>query len=356
MTPIGVSVSFQHDLYDLAEAVFKTRAIQAFESAATRYAIHRVVRCAARRKRVDVFDDLALKAGLAAQRLDEGSLLLEGSGVFVHAEGWNKPDYSSCTFHVWAQTLEHLEEVRGTLLNTVGERLLPQDMFVIDWQYNGGRGSVSSTSFEEVVRDVLLDEAYPTLGCSVGAFVERYLRAAETILVLQGSPGSGKTRLVRSILGAISKRRGESAEVMYTADQTVLGHDEVFVQFITGSYAAFVVEDADLMLKSRTTGNANLQRFLAIADGVIRAQGRKIIFTTNLPNVGDIDEALLRPGRCFAVIPTRALDRDEIKRLVTRLCGQGNLSQTVVDRVLASGSRAASVAQVYRACTDAMHE
>jgi ATP-dependent 26S proteasome regulatory subunit len=37
------------------------------------------------------------------------------------------------------------------------------------------------------------------------------------------------------------------------------------------------------------------------ADGVGRAQGRKIIFTTNLRNVHDIDSALLRPGRCFAV-------------------------------------------------------
>jgi len=48
---------------------------------------------------------------------------------------------------------------------------------------------------------------------------------------------------------------------------------------------------------------------LAVADGVVRAQGRKIIFTTNLPNIGDIDEALVRPGRCFATVRTRALER-----------------------------------------------
>jgi len=37
-------------------------------------------------------------------------------------------------------------------------------------------------------------------------------------------------------------------------------------------------------------------------DPVVRAQGRKIIFTTKLPNIGDIDEALVRPGRCFATV------------------------------------------------------
>ena len=53
-----------------------------------------------------------------------------------------------------------------------------------------------------------------------------------------------------------------------------------------------MIEDADHLLMARANGNVDLHRFLAIADGVVRAQGRKIIFTTNLPNVGDIDDAL----------------------------------------------------------------
>jgi hypothetical protein len=46
-SPFSVSVAFQHDLCDLGEAVIKTRAIQAFDNAATRYPIHRNIRCAA---------------------------------------------------------------------------------------------------------------------------------------------------------------------------------------------------------------------------------------------------------------------------------------------------------------------
>jgi hypothetical protein len=41
LRPFNVGLTFSHDLYDLGEAVFKTRAIQAFESVATRYPIHR---------------------------------------------------------------------------------------------------------------------------------------------------------------------------------------------------------------------------------------------------------------------------------------------------------------------------
>ena len=36
-------------------------------------------------------------------------------------------------------------------------------------------------------------------------------------------------------------------------------------------------------------------------------RSKKLIFSTNLPNVRDVDEALLRPGRCFALVPFRAL-------------------------------------------------
>jgi hypothetical protein len=67
-TPFSISVAFQHDLCELGEAVIKTRAIQAFDNAATRYPIHRSIRCAASNKRQDVFDNLALNSGLAPQR------------------------------------------------------------------------------------------------------------------------------------------------------------------------------------------------------------------------------------------------------------------------------------------------
>jgi len=230
-------------------------------------------------------------------------------------------------------------------------------MFVIDWNFCNSRGTLVTCSFEEVAEDNVLDEAYPALGCPVSGFVQRYLCASETVLILQGSPGTGKTRLVRSILSAISRRKGDSAEVMYTADKRALENDEIFVDFITGSHDAFVIEDADHMLMARTNGNHDLHRFLAIADGVVRAQGRKIVFTTNLPNVRDLDEALLRPGRCFAVVHTRPLAGLEIDRLVARLCDDDSvLQQAALASLIAGGARSASLAQVYQACGLAREE
>jgi hypothetical protein len=45
--------------------------------------------------------------------------------------------------------------------------------------------------------------------------------------------------------------------------------------FSASTHDAFVIEDADHLLRARTDGNHDLHRFLAVADGVVRAHGRK---------------------------------------------------------------------------------
>jgi hypothetical protein len=39
--------------------------------------------------------------------------------------------------------------------------------------------------------------------------------------------------------------------------------------------------------------------------------GKKLIFSTNLPSTKDIDDAILRAGRCFGVLEFRALTLTE---------------------------------------------
>ena len=337
------------DLGDLAGTLLNLRALRAFGCKPKRYPVHRVVRCATRGCMVELFDDLALHSGLAAQRFDAGSLLLEGSGVFVILRGRRTARYVSCTFTLWADTPGHARGIEKRLLEVVGERRVREEMFSMDWRFLAGYGGLTGASFEELADPAPLDEAYPTLGGPLVPFIERYLAARETVLIVQGPPGTGKTRLVRAILGAISRRKGSSAKVLYTADRQTLESDRIFMQFITGEHDAFVVEDADHILASRANGNLDVHRFLAIADGVVRAQGRKILFTTNLPNVGDMDDALLRPGRCFANVRTRALDRSEAVRLLRRLCGEeGDVVDRLMRKVLPDGVACATLAAIYQ--------
>jgi len=345
----SVDLQFQHKVYDLAGSVIKMRAMRALENTAARYPIFRRVRCAARRKLEVIFDDLATQTGLTALRLAEGELLLDGPGVFIEADGWRKAGYCSCQFGIWTESVQRLTEVREQLFRIVGDRHPAEQTFTIGWYYTDSYRGLNSTSFDELMVDRLYDEAYPSLGEPIASFVSRYLDASETVLVLQGGPGTGKTRLVRAILSAISARKASSAKVLYTADKRVLESDEIFVEFVTGANDAFVIEDADHMLLARSNGNHDLHRFLAVADGVVRAQGRKIIFTTNLANVKDIDEALLRPGRCFANVRTRNLRREEAGLLMQRMIRDGHVAHATLEELFATGAKDVAVAGIYRA-------
>ena len=344
-------VSLQHKEYSIALAIVKSGAVRAFGDVATHFPIHRMVRCAVRGSMEDLFDDLALSMGLAPQRMHAGHLLLAGSGVFVEVSGSLKSGYCSVTAQIWADSRLRAEDTRGAMMRIIGDRRVLESTFVIDWHFITGGGTLSNASFEELAQEELHDEAYPMLGEPVDTFIQRYLAAKETVLIILGPPGAGKTRLVRAILGEMTRRKGESAEVMYTCDKRALENDEIFVSFITGSHDAFVIEDADHILTPRASGNQDLHRFLAIADGVIRAQGRKIIFTTNLPNVGDLDDALLRPGRCFAALHARSLTPPETARLIARMCdGDAAREELATSIALPPGAKNCSVASVYRAC------
>jgi hypothetical protein len=254
------------------------------------------------------------------------------------------------TFAIWAVSKASLTSARERLLVIVGDQRVREETFTIDWHFTSSQSGLTGATFEELVDPTPLDDAYPTLREPVDRFIERYLAARETVLILQGPPGTGKTRFVRTVLAAISRRKGDSAKVLYTTDTRSLENDEIFVEFVTGSHDAFVVEDADHILDARANGNLHLHRFLAIADGVVRAQGRKILFTTNLPNVSDIDDALLRPGRCFANLHFRALNRPEVERLLASLCGSDAAQFAHVLAVaLPPETRSATLASIYRA-------
>jgi hypothetical protein len=326
--------------HSVGAMIRESRIAQALEDGIARYPIYRVLRFAARVELDVLLDAIALDTTWRAERIHAESILLDADGLFVMAYGSRKADYCSCSFHIWAADLARAEAAKERILGKAGSTRITEPMFSIDWHFLTARGELESATIEEMANDVLRDGAYPAIQGGVHAFIARYLDAPETVLVLQGPPGTGKTRLIRGILGEMSRRKGEQAQALYTGDMKALTSDEVFVKFITGWHDAFVVEDADHVLKPRADGNDHLHRFLTIADGVVRSQGRKIIFSTNLPNVGDLDEALIRPGRCFARIHVRTLTGAEAKALAEEI-GSPAL---VIDE-----ARRHSLAEVYRA-------
>jgi len=313
--PAQLNVSLEQSMGYLGDALVRARAIQGCDFDLRRLPVHRSLRWSVTGKIAAFFDSLAMNDAFTPLRASDCVTLLSAPGAFVYAHGHDKGTYCSCWFSIWAESPARAAEISAHLDVIAGELRLRNEAFTIDWQFTNAGGELRSASFQELGDPALLDEAYPSLGTSVARFIDAYLDAPECVLILLGPPGTGKTRLVRAILAALSRRKGENAEVMYTADRKALCTDEVFVDFITGTHDVFVIEDTDNLLKARATGNDEMHRFLAIADGVARSQGRKIIFTTSLPNVTDIDDALVRPGRCYAVKTLRSLEVGEAATL-----------------------------------------
>jgi hypothetical protein len=349
LASVNLSTHVQLTEHSYERAVLKSLLANAHGTGDTTFRVFRLGQMTLRMDPSLLIDRLALRRDWTCLRPDSHTLIVRVTALFGIIEATGAPDKCSLGIQLWADSPERGDAAIESVLAEFRQHEFRDISFSLNWRFLDGKGHIARASTEERASGEVLDEAYPLLG-NVQSFIDQYLEAPETVLVLQGSPGTGKTRLIRAILAAISARAGNAADVLYTGDSAVLESDEVFLEFITDSHRAFVVEDADHLLKPRSGGNQTLHRFLNIADGIASAHGKKIIFSTNLPNIHDIDEALVRPGRCFAHLYLEELQVTEAVELLDRLCRETPERRAAALALLSVGGRkSVSVAEVYAA-------
>lgn len=246
------------------------------------------------------------------QNFGDDYLIVQGnhsSGFIIHKETENYINYSVNNTSTSVRTFGD-EEFNERIIDAIEDKFSVVTSH-IEWVYSGDGHSVNVPLNRERLP---VAEMYPFLnGETLESYYDRYMDSNANILLLIGPPGTGKTTFIRGLLA----HTNSSAIVSY--DGNILDKDGFFARFIEDDSSIMVLEDSDAFLKSRSDGNTMMHRFLNVGDGLVTTKGKKMIFSTNLPSIRDIDSALVRPGRCFDIVTFDNLTRAEAQKLADRL-------------------------------------
>lgn len=197
--------------------------------------------------------------------------------------------------------------VHDSLLPAVREFVatIPELKQYISWYYQNDDG-IDSVQFP-LCGPFPSDEFYPWIDRPLVQLGQDFLKSAANVLLLIGPPGTGKTSFIKALVNNMN------ADAWLTYDSALHKSDKLHKDFMrpTEQPRLLIMEDADVILSSREDGNDAMGRLLNLADGMVSVGQRKLVFSTNLPNLHSIDEALLRPGRCFGILKFRDMNRDE---------------------------------------------
>ncbi len=271
--------------------------------------------------------------------IDTGAILIQDDTSFHLTHSPDSIDYyvSNLDITTFSNSIDNVLISIEKFKDTVDEiRTHHEINMELTWYYYS-HPRVKNYYMTEELNDIFIKEAYPYL--DIDQLVEGYIGGSEPVLILIGPPGTGKTRLIRYILRKISEIY-DPLKVAFTSDQYVIENSEIFVEFLLGDYSTLVIEDIDYHLRPRKDGNAAMYNFLTASNSIVvnHFANKKIILSTNLPDVKNIDDALIRPGRCFDVVQTTHLTNE-----------QANILLKILDKDKSLPDKKYTIAEIFNA-------
>ncbi|AMM44093.1 hypothetical protein FDG95_gp449 [Pectobacterium phage vB_PcaM_CBB] len=174
---------------------------------------------------------------------------------------------------------------------------------------NMGRMNENNILFNPPKINMPSEIMYPWFDFTPEELAKNFMDSTANVLVLYGDPGTGKTTFIKRMLQGVGFEENRSITVVDTP--AVMQSPELVNNIYTSKHKdIFIFEDVDRHLYSREEGNDIMAGLLNAAEG-LASPDVKIIISTNIKNLNDIDSALIRPGRCFKTLEFLKLQKEE---------------------------------------------
>ena len=137
------------------------------------------------------------------------------------------------------------------------------------------------------------------------------------LAVLYGTAGSGKTSFIKALISSLDKQ----FILVTTAIAAHMAEPEFIAFMMENKDSVFILEDCEQVLMSREENRFGgaISNILNMSDGLMSdIFNIKFICTFNT-DINNIDEALLRPGRCFVNYEFKSLEAEKASKLLESL-------------------------------------
>lgn len=147
---------------------------------------------------------------------------------------------------------------------------------------------ISTDALDKVYADL-----YPSI--DIEKLVKCYMAAPDSLLLIHGKPGVGKTTFLRFL----ALKCTLPGKIFYAKDDELLAADRFWALIQSSDDCMLILDDISPSMcdRSKSDDKRFVEQLLSVSNSIFEVNP-KIVISTN-QEIVDIEPALMRPGRCY---------------------------------------------------------